>query len=88
MQPVAELVAFGREIACVFRRRFGLDRHLLDNGETEAFDSGDLLRIVRQEPDRRQTEHGEDLVTDPVVTHVRLKAEFEVRLDRVETVLL
>ena len=49
---------------------------------------GDLLRVVRQDADRRQPEVGEDLVADPVVARVGREAELEVRLDRVEPVLL
>src|SRR6266545_6725987 len=88
MKLVAELVTFRRQIASVLRPRVGLDRHLLDDLEAEPFDPGDLLRVVRQDPDRRQTEVGQDLVADPVVPHVRLEAELDVRLDRVEPVLL
>src|SRR5437588_9428105 len=62
MKLVAELVTFRGEIADVLRRRRGLDRHLLDYLEPEALDARDLLRIVREDPDRRQPEVGEDLV--------------------------
>ena len=65
-----------------------LDRHLLDDREPEALDAGELLRVVRQDPDRRQAEVGEDLVADPVLARVGREAELEVRLDRVEPLLL
>src|SRR5437764_13708818 len=66
VQPVAELVTFRGQIASVLRRRLGLDRHLLDHLQAVALDPGDLLRVVRQDPDRRETEVGEDLVADAV----------------------
>src|SRR6266567_4902227 len=88
MKLVAELVTFRGEVARVLLRRRRLDRHLLDHLETEPLDTGDLLRIVRKDADRRQAELREDLVADPVVAHVRLKPELEVRFHRVEAVLL
>src|SRR2546426_6015679 len=51
---VAELVTFRGQIACVLRRRLGLDRHLLDHLQAVPLDPGDLLRVVRQDPDRRE----------------------------------
>src|SRR5437773_11282920 len=88
MKLVAELVTFRGEVARVLLRRCRLDRHLLDHLEPESFDTGDLLRVVREDADRGQTELGEDLVADPVVAHVRLKPELDVRFNRVEAVLL
>src|SRR5919204_1037815 len=88
MKLVAELVTFRGQIANVLGGRRGLDGHLFDHLEPEPFDAGDLLRVVRENSDRRQAEVGEDLVTDPVVAHVGLEAELEVRLDGVEAVLL
>src|SRR5207244_10469842 len=85
---VAELVTFGCQIASVLRRRLGLDRDLLDHLEAVPLDPRDLLRIVRQDPDRREAEVGQDLVADAVVAHVRLEPELEVRLHGVEPVLL
>ena len=49
---------------------------------------GQLLRVVREDADRRQAEVGEDLVADPVLARVGREAELEVRLDGVEPVLL
>src|ERR671937_1770884 len=88
MKLVAELVTFRGEIANVLGGRRGLDGHLFDHLEPEPFDAGDLLRVVREDADRRQAEVGEDLVADPVVAHVGLESELEVRLDGVEPVLL
>src|SRR5215210_4808252 len=88
MKLVAELVTFRGEIASVLRPRLDLDRHLLDDLEPEAFDAGDLLRVVRQDPDGAEAELGENLVADPVVAHVRREAELQIRIDRVEAVLL
>src|SRR5207247_8279532 len=52
------------------------------------FDPDDLLRIVREDADRRQSEVGKDLVADAVVAHVGREAELEIRLHRVEAALL
>src|SRR5438132_5838377 len=70
MKLVAELVTFRGEVARVLLRRRRLDRHLLDHLEPEPLDTGDLLRVVREDADRGQAELGEDLVADPVVAHV------------------
>ena len=48
----------------------------------------DLARIVREDPDGAQPEVGEDLVADPPLARVGREAELEVRLDRVEPLLL
>src|ERR671937_806024 len=88
MKLVAELVTFRGEIANVLGGRRGFDGHLFDHLEPEPFDAGDLLRVVREDADRRQAEVGEDLIADPVVAHVGLEPELEVRFDRVEPVLL
>ena len=71
-------------------RRFGSTsmRHLLDHREPEPVEAGQLARVVREDPDRRQTEVGQDLVADPPLARVGREAELEVRLDRVEAVLL
>ena len=61
-----------------------LDRLLRDDGEPEARDAGDLLRVVREHADRGQAEVGEDLRADPVLPRVGREAELEVRLDGVE----
>src|SRR5207244_13406878 len=58
------------------------------NGQAVPLQSADRLRVVRQDPDRAEAEVGEDLVADPPVSRIRRKAEFQVRLDGVETVLL
>ena len=84
MEPMAELVALGLEVAAVLGVRRHLDRHLLDHLEAEALDAGDLLRVVREDADRREPEVGEDLRADPVLARVGREAELEVRLDRVE----
>src|SRR5829696_2274130 len=65
-----------------------LDRHLLDDREAEALEADDLLRVVREDADRREAEVGEDLVPDTPVARVGGEAELEVRLDRVEAVFL
>src|SRR5918992_5989155 len=84
MKLVPELVTFRGEIAKVLRRRLRLDRHLLDDCDAEALDPHDLLRVVRQDSNRRQAELGEDLIADPVIAHVWREAELEIRVDGVE----
>ena len=88
VKPVAELIPLGGQIPAVLVVRGDLDRHLLDDREPEAVDAGELLRVVREDADRRQPEVGEDLVADPVVARVGREAELEVRLDRVEPLRL
>ena len=77
-----------REVARILGLRRDLDRDLLDDGETEAVESGELARVVGQDANRRQAEVGEYLVADPPLPRVRRKAELEVRLDGVEPGLL
>src|SRR5581483_3405705 len=88
VEPVPELIPLRGQIAHVLLVRSDLDRHLLDHGEAEAVDAGELLRVVREDADRRQAEVGEDLVADPVVARIGGKAEAQVRVDRVEALLL
>src|SRR5215210_510552 len=88
VQTVAELIPLGRQVVAVLLVRRDLDRQLLDHYEAEAVDPGQLLRVVRQDSDRRQPEVGEDLVADAVVARVGGEAELEVGLDRVQALLL
>ena len=69
-----ELVLLDGEVASIFRVGRDLDRDLLDHLETEGFDTGDLARVVRQDPDRREPEVGQDLRADPVLARVRREA--------------
>ena len=85
---VAQLVTLRLRGSAVLGVRRDLDRHLLDHGQPVAVEPADLLRVVREDADRRQAEVGEDLVADPVLARVRREAELEVRLDGVEAVLL
>ena len=62
---VAELLALRREVARILGLRRDLDRNLLDDGETEAVEPGELARVVGQDANRRQAEVGEYLVADP-----------------------
>src|SRR5262245_1952163 len=87
-EEVAELVALGVEIAPVLVVREHLDRHLLDDRQAVRLDPLHLARIVREEPDGGQAEVGEDLVPEAVLARVRREAELDVRLDRVEALLL
>ena len=85
---MTELLAFRLEVGTVFLVRLDLDRLLGDDGQAESRDAGDLLRIVREHTDRGQTEVGEDLRADAVLSRVGRKPELEVRLDGVEPGLL
>ena len=61
---------------------------MLDDLQAKSLDPGDLLRVVREDADRRQPEVVEDLRADPVLAAVRGEAKLEVRLDGVEPVFL
>src|SRR5262249_53576850 len=87
-ERVAELLTFGCQIACVLRIRVDLDRHLLDDRQAVAVEAAELPGIVREDPDGREAEVGEDLVPDPPLARVRGKAELEVRLDGIEPIFL
>src|SRR5262245_3656582 len=87
-ERVPELLALRLEVLAVVGVRLDLDRLLRDGGETEPADAGDLPRVVREHADGREPEVGQDLRADPVLAGVRLEPELEVRLDRVETLLL
>ena len=88
VEPVAELIPLGGQIPPVLVVRRHLDRHLLGHVEAERLQARDLLRVVRQQANRRQPEVGEDLVADPPLPLVGGEAEREVRVDRVEPLLL
>ena len=70
VEAMPELVALGLEVAAVLGVRRRLDGHLFDDRQPEPFDPRELLRVVREDPDRRQAEVGEDLVPDPPVPGV------------------
>ena len=84
VEPVPELIPLGRQVSPVLVVRRHLDRHLLGHLEAEGLQAGDLLRVVRQQADRRQPELGQDLVADPPLPLVGGEAEREIRIDRVE----
>src|SRR5256885_951607 len=88
VQLVRKLVPLGHEVATVLGVGRYLDRHLLHDRQAVALQPADLLRVVRQDPDRRQAQVGEDLVADPPVPCIGGEAELEVRLDGVEAVFL
>src|SRR5579875_4008734 len=88
VQLVAELIPLGGQIANVLGMRRHLDRHLLGHLEAVRLEAGDLLRVVRQEAQRRDPQVGEDLVADAPLPLVGGEAEGEVRVDRVEAPLL
>src|SRR5207247_8461000 len=88
VETMAELGSLRRQVAPVLRVGGHLDRHLLDDPQAEALEPADLLRIVRQDSDRRQSQVGEDLVPDSPLARVLRETELEVRLHRVEPILL
>ena len=88
LDRVPHLVALRLEVIPVLGVGLDLDRLLRDDGEPEAGDAGDLLRIVREHANGREPEVGEDLRADAVLAGVGGEAEPEVRLDGVEALLL
>ena len=87
-EQMPELVALHVEVAPVLVVGQDLDRHLLDDGQPVGLDALHLARIVREEPDGGQPEVGQDLVPEAVLARVGREAELDVRLDRVEALLL
>src|SRR5262249_42214114 len=88
VEAVPELGALRRKVALVLRVGLDLDRHLLDDRQAEALHARGLARVVGEDADRAEAEVGEDLVADAPLPRVGRKAELEVRLDRVEALLL
>ena len=88
VEPVSELVALRRQVTAVLGVRRHLDRHLLDHREAVALEPGQLLGVVREDADRAEPEFRKDLVPDAVVAGIGGKAELEIRIDGIETVLL
>src|SRR6266540_4099606 len=88
MQPVAELLPLRCEVALVLLVWRDLDRNVLDDAEAEALDPRRLAGVVREDPDRRQAEVVQDLVSDPPLACIGGKAELEIRLDGVEAAFL
>src|SRR6266508_2804003 len=84
VEPVPELRALGLQVVAVLVVRRDLDRHLLDDRQAEALDARDLLRVVREDSNRREPEIGEDLVADPRERLLELLAA--VAAERVEDV--
>src|SRR5262249_34235320 len=85
---VPQLVALRRQILAVLVVRLDLDRLLRDDLETESADPGDLVRCVCEHADAREPEVGGDLGADAVLARIGLEAELDVRLDRVQALLL
>src|SRR5215217_8910445 len=88
VEPVPELRALRLEVAAVLGVRRHLDRNLLRHLEPEPLEAGDLLRVVREDPDRLEPELVENLRADAVFSAVGREAELDVRLDGVEPCLL
>ena len=88
VQTVTQPIPLGGQIPAVLLVRRHLDRQLLGDAQPVRLEAGDLLRVVRQQPDRGQAEVGEDLVADPPLALVGGEAEREVGLDGVQPLLL
>ena len=67
---VPQFRALDLQVGAVFLVRDDLERLLRDHREAEAREPRDLLRVVREDPDRGQAEVGQDLRADPVFTRV------------------
>src|SRR5207244_7193742 len=88
LERMPEPVALRLQVTEVLGVRGDLDRLLADDAEPEALEADDLLRVVREDADRRQAEVGEDLRPDAVLARVDRIAELDVRVDRVAPLLL
>src|SRR3954471_7174636 len=88
VQRVAEALALGPQILLVVRVGHRLDRDLVRDREPVALEAVDLLGVVGEDPDAGEAEIHQDLGADPVVAKVGRQAELEVRVHRVEALLL
>ena len=86
---MAELIPLGVEVAPVLRRSGATSIGTCSTTVSPKPSMPvELPRVVREDADRGQPEVGEDLVADAVVARVGREAELDVRLDRVEALLL
>ena len=88
VQQVTHLLPLRRQVSDVLGVRHALERYPVDDLKAVALEPGPLRRVVGQQAHRRDTEIHEDLGADPVVTCVGSEAELDVRLDRVEALVL
>src|SRR5207248_3659237 len=75
VEPVSELIPLGGQIPAVLLVRRHFDRNLFGHLEPERLEARDLFRVVREQPDLREPELGEDLVADPPLALVGREAE-------------
>src|SRR5919202_5687840 len=87
-EEVSELVALRLEVAGVLAVRLGDDGDTLVHAQTVPLQPYQLLRVVRDRPDRLDAEVEEDLRADAVVAQIRLEAELLVRLNGVRAAVL
>src|SRR6185503_18179526 len=78
VQQVAEPVALRAEVVAVVIARLVLDRDLVGHAQAVALEPDDLLRVVGEQPNRRQPEVDENLRADPVVAQVGRQPELEI----------
>ena len=85
---MAELVPLHVQVGAVFVGRSRHDGQPLDDFETIPLEPHELHWIVRQDPNRGQTEIEQDLRADSVVPEVGLEPELLVRFDGVVSGIL
>src|ERR671924_561355 len=88
VEGVSEALALGAEVGLVVLVWNRLDGHLVGDRQAVALEPVDLLRIVGEDPDTGQSQVDEDLSPDPVIAQVGRKPEPQVRVHRVEAILL
>ena len=85
MKDVSELFFFGLQVVEIILVGFDLKRNPLNDLNTVPTDARPLARVIREDPDLLNTEVGQNLSADTVVTKVSTKAELVIRLDGVQT---
>ena len=85
---MAHFDLFRAQIERIVLLRRDLDRDALLDLDAEAVQTVDLFRIVGQQTQLLCAEVLQDLRADPVFAQVGREAELDVRLDRVEALLL
>ena len=85
---MSHLNLLGSEVERVVLLRCNLNRHALGDLYAEAVQTVNLLRIIGQQAQLLRAEVLQDLRADPVFAQVGREAELDVRLDRVEALLL
>ncbi len=85
---MTHLEFFGLEIVPITVGGRNLERHALDDLETETAQRGVLLRVVGHQPQPSCAEINQDLGTGAVVARVRLETEVKVCLHRILSLIL